>query len=95
VGIFGGLFRGFSDKPPKLEPGEVVRFASVPSPGIFAGSLPQRPYAVKLDGDHQEVGDRRWIERQVFTNPDYMGAWQAWVEAQGALPQPPFPDGAV
>ena len=95
MGIFGGLFRGLSGKPPKLYPGEVVRFASIPTPGIFAGSLPQRPYAVKLDADHQEVGDRRWLQRQTFSDLDYASRWAEWVEAQGALPQPDYPAGGV
>ena len=39
----------------------------------------QRPYAVKLDADRQEVSGRRWSQRQVFTNLDYAGRWAAWV----------------
>ena len=95
MNIFGGLLRGLTGKPPKLYPGEVVQWASIPTPGIFAATLPQRPYAVKFDADHQEVGNRRWLERQVFTDPTYMGAWQDWVEGQGAIPQPAYPTGAV
>jgi hypothetical protein len=85
----------FDDKPPKLYPGEVVQFASVPTPGIFKATLPQRPYAVVLDADHQEVGERRWLQRQAFSDLDYAGRWAEWVQAQGSLPMPPYPDGAV
>jgi len=93
MGIFGSIARAFTGKPPKLYPGEVVRFASVPTPGVIAGSLRQRPYAVRLDADHQEAGDRRWLQRQSFADLDYAGRWAEWVQAQGALPQPDYPAG--
>jgi hypothetical protein len=96
MGIFGGLFRGVKGKPPEIPPGASVQLESVPTPGIFGGTLPQRPYWVMLDADHQEVGERHYFPREpAFTDLDYAGRWCQWVQAQGARPQPDYPAGGV
>lgn len=103
MGIFGGLSaRAFGGKPPKIPAGASVQLETVLSSGITGagmdgGTFSQRPYWVMLDADHQEVGDRHYLKPTIeaFTNLAYAGAWCAWVQAQGSVPMPAYPDGPV